>query len=390
MSGFKKKVVSKTPAIPGTTLSPKNLQLLTSSGVKSLDNLLNGGLPIGTIVLFEDFYQNGNISLGSTSAEKGQQQKTNYSKILLHHFLNEGITNGHDLFVGSSGAPFSFSPGTSTGTKMDTSSCSSDTGINKGISDTESSEEKSANSSSEEKLRIAWRYQNQSAAVSPKECSDSKTSAKSDNTSPVVNKTDITTWNITDLKSESFFSKSDIYHEIFKAIHDACSKTNYLIETLGTTPYSSNLIRIGIVDLGAATACDQDIHICKLLQFLYALKSLRNRLCVIALTQTTNIREALDSSSVQGQVRELVDFVFRICAHRSESSIEQEHSKDENHGAFFIEKTPSLKSLKSASLRNHGQYTFKSSRNKFTIERLHLPPELSMGADTPTKQSIDF
>ena len=265
MSGFKKKAVSKTPAIPGTTLSPKNLQLLTSSGVKSLDNLINGGLPLGTIVLLEDFYQDSNTSLASTKAANSQRQKTNYSKILLHHFLNEGITSGHDLFVGSCGAPFSFSPGTSAVAKVDSSSSPCDPEINEGGTDAVGCEGNSRNSLSEEKLRIAWRYQKQSAVVPPKECqTDSKTSSKTDITSLVVNKSDIRTWNITDLiKSDNLFSSRDIYHEIFKVIYDASSKTNYLIETLGTTPSRSNLIRIGIVDLGAATACDQDVHICK-------------------------------------------------------------------------------------------------------------------------------
>jgi hypothetical protein len=103
MSGFKKKTVSKGPVIPGTVISPKSLQLLTSSGIRSLDNLINGGFPVGTLVLFED-------NIANSSDSKGETSKTNYSKVLLNHFMEEGVSNNHELFVGSCGAKFTFTP----------------------------------------------------------------------------------------------------------------------------------------------------------------------------------------------------------------------------------------------------------------------------------------
>ena len=84
----------------------------------------------------------------------------------------------------------------------------------------------------------------------------------------------------------------------------------------------------------------------------------------------------------------MVDFVFKTCPLKQNIQNEEKQPKS-HHGAFYILKTPSIKSLKSPSLRNHGQYLFKSTKAKFTLERMHLPPELSIGADTPT-QSVDF
>jgi len=51
---FQKKGVPKFPAIPGTKPSLYNFQLLSSTGIPALDNLLGGGLPVGSLVLVED------------------------------------------------------------------------------------------------------------------------------------------------------------------------------------------------------------------------------------------------------------------------------------------------------------------------------------------------
>ena len=98
---------------------------------------------------------------------------------------------------------------------------------------------------------------------------------------------------------------------------------------------------------------------------------------------------ALELPALQGRIRDMVDFVFRTSPLKQEiNPTETKHSKS-HHGIFHIVKTPSLKCLKSPSLRNYGQYLFKSTRTKFILEKMHLPPELSIGADNP-KQKIDF
>ena len=126
------------------------------------------------------------------------------------------------------------------------------------------------------------------------------------------------------------------------------------------------------------------------MQFLYALKSLaRNRLCVIALTQTSNIESSLDVPNLQNNLRDMVDFVFQFNPLKKDVNEVDSKKTKSHHGIFEIIKTPSLRCLKSPSLRNHGKYLFKSTKNKFILERMHLPPELGYAADTP-KQSIDF
>ena len=238
MSGFKKKTATKGPTIPGTAISPKSLQLLTSSGIKSLDNLINGGLPVGTVVLFED-----NLTRSINSTEEGT--KTNYSKVLISHFLEEGLSNKHKLFIGSCAEKFTFTPIISNAKEQQ---------INP--------DEENEISASNETLRIAWRYRNQM----PSENNDTETSlqiARSKNVSleknDTLDKESLSTWHITDIDSSVLFKK-DVYQELFKSVYETCSAPNLTLETLSYNAQTSapNLIRIGLVDIASLTCNDED------------------------------------------------------------------------------------------------------------------------------------
>uniref|UniRef100_A0A5F5PW55 Elongator complex protein 4 n=1 Tax=Equus caballus TaxID=9796 RepID=A0A5F5PW55_HORSE len=70
-------------SIAGTRPSVRNGQLLVSTGLPALDQLLGGGLAVGTLLLIEE--DKYNI----------------YSPLLFKYFLAEGIINGHTLLVAS-------------------------------------------------------------------------------------------------------------------------------------------------------------------------------------------------------------------------------------------------------------------------------------------------
>lgn len=70
-------------SIAGTRPSVRNGQLLVSTGLPALDQLLGGGLAVGTLLLIEE--DKYNI----------------YSPLLFKYFLAEGIVNGHTLLVAS-------------------------------------------------------------------------------------------------------------------------------------------------------------------------------------------------------------------------------------------------------------------------------------------------
>ena len=89
-SRFQKKTAPKLPSIPGTKPSLFNFQLLTSSGIPGLDQLLGGGLPLGTFLLLEDLpiEHEDNIETGQ-----------NYSSLLCQYFLSEGVVHDHKLYL---------------------------------------------------------------------------------------------------------------------------------------------------------------------------------------------------------------------------------------------------------------------------------------------------
>ena len=104
-----------------------NFQLLTSSGVPSLDALLGGGLPVGTVLLLEshaghswnaghpisekDETRGAVIKAKKGCAENKAADETkvtgmNYSENLMQYFLAEGAFHEHGIYFGSiSGDP---------------------------------------------------------------------------------------------------------------------------------------------------------------------------------------------------------------------------------------------------------------------------------------------
>lgn len=81
---FKKRNVDQQPKLPGgSRLSAYNGQLLISTGVPSLDDILGGGQPVGTIMLIKE------------------DRATTYAQLLLKYFIAQGVASGHHVAVTS-------------------------------------------------------------------------------------------------------------------------------------------------------------------------------------------------------------------------------------------------------------------------------------------------
>ncbi|CAO3598891.1 unnamed protein product [Absidia cylindrospora] len=75
---FRKRNADQQPKLPpGSRLSAYNGQLLVSTGVPSLDDILGGGLPVGTVLLVKEDWA------------------TTYAQLLLKYFVAQGISSGH-------------------------------------------------------------------------------------------------------------------------------------------------------------------------------------------------------------------------------------------------------------------------------------------------------
>ncbi|KAL7736431.1 hypothetical protein ACLKA6_019641 [Drosophila palustris] len=81
MMSFRKRTVQKP--IRGTRTSPHTAQVITSSGNPSLDEILGGGLPIGSICLIEE------------------DRFMTHAKVLAKYFLAEGVLSKQEIFLGS-------------------------------------------------------------------------------------------------------------------------------------------------------------------------------------------------------------------------------------------------------------------------------------------------
>lgn len=110
---------------PGTRPSPLDGRLTTSTGTASLDTLLAGhaGLPLGSSVLIEE------------------QGTTDFAGVLLKYYAAEGLVQGHHVHVLGYGSNWKHElPAISTGK-------------------TSSNVSRRTDSASEDRMKIAWRYE---------------------------------------------------------------------------------------------------------------------------------------------------------------------------------------------------------------------------------------
>ncbi|KAM4017129.1 elongator complex protein 4 isoform 6-T6 [Anomaloglossus baeobatrachus] len=365
-TSFRRKVRGKLPAIRGTRPSVHNGQLLVSTGVPSLDHILGGGLAVGTLLLIEE------------------DTYSTYSNLLLKYFLAEGVISGHEVFIASASdipckiiqdlpEPLTDEIPTQGDTKY----------VLEGPG-------------SEDTMKIAWRYQNL-----PKFESASSSSARfghyydmSKTMSPDM---------LQSAKTHSFYLPSIIpldgtsgfssemscdYLQLLQSIQSAIHQGSFD----GSNPQKGQkkILRIGIQSLASVLwgddLCSQERphnpH--SLTRFLYALRGLlRSSLSVGVITVPTHL---LQNKAIIARVRNLSDTVVSL-----ESFISSERESNplykDYHGLFLVHKIPRLNSLIS-DVSDTKDLAFKLKRKMFSIERLHLPPDLSDTVSRSSKQDL--
>ncbi|CAL4192877.1 unnamed protein product [Meganyctiphanes norvegica] len=346
-SSFQKKGKAKVVSIPGTRPSIHNAQLLLSVGVPSLDYLLGGGIPVGSLIIIkEDKYDV-------------------YSKLFLKYFLAEGVMNKHMLTVAS----LDSSPELITGELPAATNADPENNI----------------SVTEEQMTIAWRYQQMKTQTSSPNSSNNCFGHNYDLTkimdSSCLSGVDIHYWNgISDdtqgkgvLENKNYWS---LYQDIKMRIQQSDLSTS-------SNKAKTNVMRIGLHSLGSPLwgwefGCSEKKQQWKsLTTFLYILRALvRSSYSVCMITVPSHI---FSDPALMLRLQNLSDFVVGLESFQGSEKETNPIFKD-YHGLFHVAKLSAINSLVPPIL-DTVDWVFKLKRRKLVIERLHLPPELSETAN---------
>ncbi|KAL1007708.1 hypothetical protein UPYG_G00090540 [Umbra pygmaea] len=360
-TSFQKRSRSKLVSIPGTRPSVQNGQLIVSTGVTSLDYVIGGGLAVGTLLLIEeDCYDS-------------------YSRMLFKYFLAEGVVCGHELYVASAQdlpddilqelpSPILDDVASPKPVESQTKSCDPD---------------------SQDAMKIAWRYQNmpkvQMALASSSRFGHyydvSKTmdpeirqAAKCHGFYLPEHSSTLTSLSPSATGQSPM---SEAYSSLLNHIQEVIHREGFD----GSVPQtkSRNILRIGLHSLGSALwgddlcCSDNPDNGHALTTFLYGLRALlRSSLSVAMVTMPSHL---IQNRSLMTRVTRLCDTAIALESFRGSDKETIPLYKD-YHGLLNVRQVPYLNCLVS-DLPDNKDLAFKLKRKQFTIERLHLPPDLS-------------
>ncbi|XP_042641287.1 elongator complex protein 4 [Tyto alba] len=368
-TSFRRKAAagSRLAAVAGTRPSVRHGQLLLSSGLPSLDGVLGGGIAVGTLLLIEE------------------DKYSLYSNLLFKYFLSEGVVCGHDLFVASAKEhPDNI-------LKELPAPLLDDTYRNElgEVATTLKSED------FQDSMKIAWRYQNL-----PKMEASPTTTTKFGHYYD-VSKT-MSAELFQSIKWHSFYLPEELslqpkmktcnMHSAYARLLQSIQRIIYQEGFDGSDPQKKqkNILRIGIQSLGSMLWGDdicssdtpEDIH--SLTKFLYVLRGLlRKSLSACIITVPAHL---IQNKAIMERVTNLSDMVVGL-----ESFIGSERETNplykDYHGLVHVRQIPRLNSL-ICDVSDTKDLAFRLKRKLFTIERLHLPPDLSDTVSRASKQDL--
>lgn len=325
---------NKVTSIPGTRLSLTSPQLLTSTGISSLDILIGDGLPVGTLFLI-------------------QEDRTGiYAKTLLKYFMAEGVVNGHSLYIVSQ-------------------DCDPESFIKNLPAVIEEEEpQHTLKNEMEDQLVIAWRYKDLGAknpTTIRNFCNNfdlTKVMKQS-----MIDRCNVSYWSPKDKYEEGFNFKNPAYADVLRSISKTIEEKGFL---LTANPPKGNILRI-VVHLAGSPLWlpsnsndSNDLNI-----FIYYLRSIaRSGFVNIAVTvpvyllNKETISNITHSSDVAVQLDSFVG-----------TELEKNPALSDYHGFFKFKKFHTLSCLQNSD-PGPTDFAFKLRRKKFVIDMLHLPPDL--------------
>ncbi|KAF3686339.1 Elongator complex protein 4 [Channa argus] len=355
-TSFQKKTRSKLISIPGTRPSVQNGQLLVSTGVTSLDYLLGGGLAVGTLLLIEE------------------DRYDSYSHMILKYFLAEGVVCRHELFVATA------QDNPDDILKELPAPILDDVAIHKPVEQPRLSCEPP---DSLDAMKIAWRYQNlpkvQSALASSSRFGHyydvSKTMEPEIRQAAKCHRFYLPEHPTQSSPTHSAVIES--YSALLKSVQEVIHREGF--DVAAPMSKSRNILRIGLHSLGSAlwgddlTCQDSPTHRHALTTLLYGLRALlRSSLSVAVVTVPSHL---IQDRALMGSITRLCDNAIALESFKGSERETHPLYKD-YHGLLHVRQVPHLNCLAS-QLPDHKDLAFKLKRKQFSIERLHLPPDLS-------------
>ncbi|KYQ90907.1 RNA polymerase II elongator complex subunit [Tieghemostelium lacteum] len=355
-SGNPSQGVKKLPN--GCKLSIQNGNLLTSSGLQDLDDIIGGGIPVGSILMIEE------------------DINSSYYMFLLKYFLAEGILQQHGTFFTSliGLEPFEIL------NKLPARITKEEEIENDKLDQSSSSTATSANSG----LDIAWRYQqyvqNELSKQQQQQQLQQQTYCHSYD---FTRKLNINAFSPDHTHTLTYSSTSQVegsspYRNLFLEIQNLVYKYN---AESAAHPDNTKILRIGLQSFSSPLWSNDEEGV---IEFLHSLKGLlRSSLSVCVITVPTYIY----SQSFVKKISHLCDTVVSLNSFQGLGGETPEQFQD-YIGLFNIKKIARLNTL---SLSFHPEmltYVFKMKRRAMCIERIHLPPEFSRAGDsTPSKDT---
>ncbi|XP_071944013.1 elongator complex protein 4-like [Antedon mediterranea] len=378
VSSFQKKGQGKGIQIAGTRPSLHNGQLLLSTGIPSLDHILGGGVAVGTILLIEeDVY-------------------TSFARLMLKYFVAEGVMCGHYSFL-SSLDPNPDSLLTELPCPVESALSTSQNvqppgEVKKGHGSSSGSSEKTVidKGSHQGNMEIAWRYQNlpqlkTELATSPNifghvyDLTKTMPGNKIDKEKLWCYQHCQTSLDQETTSSPEDYANSDTnakFDHLLNEIKRVINITGCNLQTVPNRTTSSsatkNILRLALLSLGSPlwgdiASAEGNAAIC---QFLHQLRATtRKSLAACTITVPTHLFQQMYSRRIE----RLCDYVVRLESFAGE---DKAPAFKEYHGLFHVVQIPRLNCLANYALDTE-DLAFKLKRKKFSIEKIHLPPDLS-------------
>ncbi|KAJ1929963.1 Elongator subunit elp4 [Tieghemiomyces parasiticus] len=419
MSSFRKRGASQQPKLPpGTKLSAHNGQVLVSSGVPSLDDVLGGGLAVGSVVLVL------------------ADRRTSYAEVLLNYFVAQGLASGHRIHMASadshpgellsrlpswcpevsvSSAPAT--PGTVRVAAADSSTTAGANGSVPPVPEINTADKAVEPAQPEEKLKIAWRYQNlptsqgRSGPRPPGTASGNRTITPSIPAGTATARPFCESFDlmrrvrpevIADAKLSATYldgprddshqlGDRDPYERLFSEVARIVEGEGFSALTPTPPGTERNIFRLVIHSLASPFWEASSDEAC--LQFLHALRGLlRFSFGTCMITMPAHVYRSATAGGAgreeSGWVRRLermCDAVVELESFAgSRHATAQTPTANQYQGYFYIHKQPQLNSLVPSSSKlsivagsqlSGNSLAFRLRRHKFTVETFHLPPE---------------